>query len=66
MSEDEAKVEEAIRKTFIDGNSIEITKGDKIRVIKGDLNGLDGTVITIEDGFVVFKPNLEEFNQNLK
>ncbi len=66
MSDDETKIEEQIKKTFIDGNSIEITKGDKIRVIKGDLNGLDGTVITIEDGFVVFKPNIEGFAQNLK
>ena len=33
------------------------TKGDKIKVIKGDMNGVKGTVISIEEGgSVIFKP----------
>ena len=34
--------EELIRKTFMQGSSSDINKGDKIRVVKGDLNGLYG------------------------
>jgi transcription antitermination factor NusG len=49
-SDDELKVEDLIKKTFIDANSVDITKGDKIRVIKGELIDLCGTVVTIEDG----------------
>lgn len=26
------------------------TKGDKIKVIKGDMNGVKGTVISVEEG----------------
>jgi ribosomal protein L24 len=36
------------------GGSSGISKGDKIRVIKGDLNGIDGQVETIEDTDVIF------------
>ncbi len=50
FSDDEKKAKEAVDKTFFGGASNDIAKGDKIKVIKGDLNGLDGTVITIEDG----------------
>lgn len=60
------KGEELIKKTFLEGNSTEINKGDKIRVIKGDLNQLNGTVITIENGFVIFKPNIPGYTENLK
>lgn len=58
--------DELIRKTFLQGNNSDINKGDKIRVIKGDLNGLYGTVITIENGDVLFKPNIEGLEDNLK
>jgi len=51
-----------VKKTFLEGNSNDITKGDKIRVVKGDLSGLDGTVITIEDEYVTFKPNIEGYD----
>lgn len=30
------------------------------------MNGLTGTVITIENGNVLFKPNIEGLNDNLK
>lgn len=66
FSDDEQLVEQAIRKTYMDGNSIDTTKGDKIKVIAGDLKGLDGTVVSMEDGFVIFKPNMEGYDQNLK
>lgn len=59
MSDDDQRASEAIKKTFFDGNSIEITKGDKIKVIKGDLNGLTGTVVSIEESYVIFKPDLD-------
>ena len=48
-SDDELKVEDLIKKTFIEANSVNITKGDKIRVIKGELIDLCGIVVTIED-----------------
>ena len=31
-------------------------KGDKIKILKGDLLGMIGTVIEIESGMVTFKP----------
>jgi transcription elongation factor SPT5 len=58
--------EELIKRTFLSANNSDINKGDKIRVIKGDLNGLYGSVITIENGDVLFKPNIEGFDENLK
>ncbi len=48
------------------GTSSDIAKGDKIRVIKGDLVGLYGTVVTIEEGSVLFKPIIEGYEDNLK
>ena len=54
---------ETIKKTFFDGNSsVDINKGDKIRVVKGDLTGLTGTVVNLEEGYVVFKPSIDGFN----
>ncbi|CDW80320.1 transcription elongation factor spt5 [Stylonychia lemnae] len=58
--------EELIKMTFLMNNNSDVQKGDKIRVIKGDLNGLYGTVVTIENGDVVFKPSMENFDDNLK
>lgn len=58
--------DELIKKTFLTGNSSDIAKGDKIRVIKGDLNGLYGTVVTIENGDVIFKPIIEGYEGNLQ
>ena len=44
------------------------TKGDKIRVNKGDLTGIKGTVIAIEEGgLVTFKPmNFPEIKKPLQ
>ena len=64
-SDDELKATDLIKKTFMDASSVDISKGDKIRVIKGELIDLSGIVITIEDGQVIFKPLLEDFNDNL-
>ncbi len=60
--------EELIKRTFLGVNQAEINKGDKIRVFKGDLNGLNGTVISIENGYVIFKPIIpgQKFSDNLK
>ena len=49
FSDDEIKAEDLIKKTFLESNPVDIAKGDKIKVIKGDLTGISGTVITIED-----------------
>ena len=49
-SDDELKASDLIKRTFMDANSVEISKGDKIRVIKGELIDLSGIVVTIEDG----------------
>ena len=55
-----------LKKTFIDSTTTDITKGDKIKVINGDLNGLCGEVIAVENGYVVFKPMLDDYNENMK
>lgn len=55
-----------MKKTFIDSNSTDITKGDKIKVKKGDLIDLCGEVIAVENGYVLFKPNMEGIDDNLK
>ena len=40
--------EDLIKKTFLlEGSSTEICKGDKIRVVKGDLSGMNGRVVQI-------------------
>ena len=44
-----------IKKTMNQGGSTSYAKGDKISVVKGDLTSLKGTVISIEDGQVLFK-----------
>ncbi len=54
---------------MIQGSSTDICKGDKISVIKGDLVGIKGQVISIDldSGFVTFKPiGIEGFDQDLK
>lgn len=38
------------------GGSTSYAKGDKISVIKGELNTMKGTVLSIDEGFVQFKP----------
>jgi len=50
------------------GGTTVYTKGDKIRVHKGDLTGIKGTVISIdESGLVTFKPmNLAELKRPLQ
>lgn len=58
--------EKLLKKTFLEGNQAEVNKGDKIKVVKGDLQDLDGTVVTIENGYVHFKPNYEGFDDVLK
>lgn len=63
---DELTGEQLIRMTFLQGSKADINKGDKISVIDGDLNGLSGTVLSIENGDVLFKPNIEGFDDALK
>ena len=69
-SGDEAiTAEELIKKTFVmPGSQTEICKGDKIRVIKGDLTGINGQVLSVESdtGFIIFKPNFEGLDQDLR
>jgi transcription elongation factor SPT5 len=43
-------IQEAIQK----GGAAIFAKGDKIAVIRGDLNGLKGTVSSVEDSKVFF------------
>jgi transcription elongation factor SPT5 len=54
------------KRTLLQGGSSEINKGDKVRVISGDLQSISGTVITIEDGFILMKPNIEGIDENIK
>lgn len=65
-SEDETKPEELIKKLFLDGGSVDIAKGDKIRIVKGDFTGITGSVVSLEEKQVLFKPNLEGFNDIIK
>ena len=60
-------VEKVIKTAHMRGGTTVYTKGDKIKVNKGDLNGVKGTVIAIEEGgLVTFKPtNLAEFKKPL-
>lgn len=48
-SEDETRPEDLIKKLFMDGGSVDIAKGDKIRIVKGDFTGITGTVVSLED-----------------
>ena len=55
--DDDALIEDVIRKTLMKGGTTIYTKGDKIKAIKGDLTGIKGTVLAIEEGgLVTFKP----------
>lgn len=62
----EKKAKMLLMSAICNGNTVDINKGDKIRVIKSDLNGVTGTVVSIEDGQLLFKPNIPDFNDNLK
>lgn len=56
-SSDDEKIETVIKKTLLHGGTTEYMKGDKIQVNKGDLNGIKGVVIAIEEGgLVTFTP----------
>ena len=56
-SSDDEKVEGVIKRTLLHGGTTEYAKGDKIQVNKGDLNGIKGVVVTIEEGgLVTFTP----------
>ena len=55
--ESDDDVEDIIKQTLMRGGTTVYTKGDKIKVTKGDMNGVKGTVISIEEGGTVnFKP----------
>jgi len=50
-------LQKAIQQTLMQGGNTVYTKGDKIQINKGDLMGIRGTVISIEEGgMVTFKP----------
>ena len=65
--DDDAQIEDVIRKTLAGGGTTVYTKGDKIQVNKGDLKGLKGVVISIEEGgLVTFKAmNMPEIKKPL-
>ena len=65
-SQDEMELNpEDLIKKLLSNSSVDVVKGDKIRVFKGDLKGLTGQVVSIEKDQVVFKPNYENFKENL-
>lgn len=56
-SDDDNQIEAVIKKTLFQGGSTEYAKGDKIQVNKGDLNGIKGVVVAIEEeGLITFTP----------
>ena len=66
--DDDEQIEDVIKQTLLRGGTTVYTKGDKITVIKGDLTGIKGTVVAIEEGgLVTFKPlNLPQFPKPLQ
>ena len=69
-SGDELTGEALIKNTFMaNGSTSEFSKGDKIRVIAGDLNGISGKVVSMEidTGFINFIPiGIEGFTNELR
>jgi transcription antitermination factor NusG len=69
-SGDELTGDSLIKKTFMmNGTTSEFSKGDKIKVIGGDLNGISGKVVSLEldTGFINFIPiGIEGFTDELK
>jgi len=56
-SDDDLNVEEAIKQSLLQGGATVYAKGDKITVNRGDLKGLKGAVVAIEEGGqVTFRP----------
>jgi transcription elongation factor SPT5 len=54
---------------MMNGTTSEFSKGDKIKVIGGDLNGISGKVVSLEldTGFINFIPiGIEGFTDELK
>lgn len=45
-----------IKQTIEAGGATQYTKGDKISVTRGDLCGLKGTVLQIDENMIQFKP----------
>lgn len=69
-SGDELTGEFLIKNTFMaNGSTSEFSKGDKIRVVAGDLNGIAGKVVSMEldTGFINFLPiGIEGFTSELR
>ena len=71
-SGDEANLtgELLIKKTFmLQGSQSEICKGDKIRVVSGDLMGINGRVTNVEldTGFIIFLTDeIPDFTEELR
>lgn len=69
-SGDELTGELLIKNTFMaNGSTSEFSKGDKIKVIAGDLNGISGKVVSMEmdTGFIIFTPiGIDGFTNELR
>jgi len=52
-------------------NDVEYTKknvyykGDKVKIVKGDLGNFTGTVISVQNGIVKLIPDIKDFNEDL-
>ena len=53
LDDDDYKTEQVILKALRQGGTAVYAKGDKIRINKGDLTGIRGTVIAIEEGEIM-------------
>ena len=58
--------EEEYRNVFLGGGPTQISVGDKVKCIHGDLTGICGTVESIDEQFVVFIPNLENCKEAIQ
>lgn len=60
------KLEDIIKATYLQGGQAYYGKGDKIKIIKGDLTNMNGTVVSIEESVVTFKPmGIPNYTRNL-
>jgi len=61
------KLEDIIKATYLQGGQAYYGKGDKIKIIKGDLTNMNGIVVSIEEQVVTFKPvGIPNYNRNLQ
>lgn len=65
ISEDEDPDEEIEKWKKLAAENLSLTKGDKIKVINGDLKNLTGTVVSVDKKIVKMQPDHKDIPQML-